>query len=181
MGWKNVKAHYKIKHTVHVTEWNDTKGIAIGSPYINTIIFIGFDGRILKHNDSTTNEDLTRYQKDLKEDPALLKRLIEQPDTFEHSIPVYTYDYTTGEILEKYCERLGWPNVTHDGELMYDNTFSADKAVVIAWAKGHFSLAVDHVTRDVKSAQENLAERIQYLQRQKDNLAKLETLYPDIQ
>ena len=30
MGWKNIKEHYRIGHTVHVTD----KGICIGSPYI---------------------------------------------------------------------------------------------------------------------------------------------------
>ena len=42
MGWKNVKEHYRIGHSVHVTE----KGICIGSSYIPDIIIIAPDGTI---------------------------------------------------------------------------------------------------------------------------------------
>jgi len=30
----------------------------------------------------------------------------------------------------------GWPNVTHDGDLMYANTYSTDKGKVIEWCEG---------------------------------------------
>lgn len=131
MGWKNLKDHFKISHIVQVTR----KGICIGSPYIHDIMIIGLDGEIKKGylKGDSGNVDLDRYQKELSECPAKVKELIEAPDVFEKSIKVYTYE--GANIIEKFCDEVGWPNATHDGEMMYANTFSEDKAQVIEWAK----------------------------------------------
>jgi hypothetical protein len=130
MGWKNVKEHYRIDHLVHVRN----SKICIGSAYIPDIIIIGSDGTIEKRDADrwSVNRDLDRYQKEMDADPAKLKQLVESPDTFTNSITVYTYG--DGQIIEKQCEVTGWPNVTHDGELMYDNTFCVARDVVLKWA-----------------------------------------------
>jgi len=44
MGWKNVKEHYRIGHSVQVTE----QGVCIGSPYVHNLIVVGLDGRFVK-------------------------------------------------------------------------------------------------------------------------------------
>ncbi len=128
MGWKNVRDHYRIEHSVQVT----SKGICIGSPYIHDLIVISLDGVVKKRDDGTCNEDLRRYMAEFEEFPDVLKHLVTTPDTFTKSIKVYTYD--GGDIIEKECEILGWPNVTHDGEMMYANTFSDDRITLIDWA-----------------------------------------------
>lgn len=48
-----------------------------------------------------------------------IKNAITVTDTFTASIPVYSYE--DGTIIEKLCEKPGSPNLTHDGDLMYDN------------------------------------------------------------
>jgi hypothetical protein len=172
MGWKNIKEHYKIGHIVQVT----SEGICIGSPYIHNIIVIGLDGELKRRYDDRSNEDLSRYQSEMAADPEKLKRLIDAPDAFSRSVPVYTFD--GGEIIKKRCEELKWPNVTHDGEMMYDNTFSADKDMVVQWAKedaaGWIKLAkkrVEEVDREAVKAKERLATW-------EANLVKLERDYP---
>lgn len=55
-------------------------------------------------------------------DPTAAAALLAKPDTFAASIPVYTWDASYA-IVSHQCEELGWPNVTHDGALMYRNTF----------------------------------------------------------
>src|SRR5688572_11028530 len=128
MGWKNVKEYYRIGHTVCVTE----KGICIGSPYIHDIIVIALDGkRIIKPyaDGRRTNEDLARYQAEMDHDMGKLWELVNNPDTFEKSLPVFTY--RGGEIIEKKCEAYGWPNQIHDGQMQYDNTHSRDKLKVV--------------------------------------------------
>jgi hypothetical protein len=129
MGWKNVKEHYGVVHIVQVTE----DGICIGSPYIHDIIVIGLDGVVKKQDDRTMNADLMRYQRDFAADPENLRSLVEAPDSFSEAIPVFTYD--GADIIEKRCEALGWPNVTHDGLMMYENMFSANRDEVVEWAK----------------------------------------------
>lgn len=172
MGWKNIKEAYRIGHTVHVT----AKGICIGSPYISEIIVIGADGRLTKRYEDRGNEDLSRYQREMEADPDKLKRLIETPDTFGESITVFTFD--EGDIIEKKCESVGWPNVTHDGQLMYENTFSTDLAKVVRWAK-------ENADCGVKFGQENLATAVEKLEACRKRLtearaarAKLEATYP---
>lgn len=172
MGWKNVKEHYRIEHIVQVTD----QGICIGSGYIHDIIVIGLDGALRKRYDERSNDDLRRYQQEIDADPTTLRRLIEAPDTFSSAVLVYNYD--GGDILERRCEALGWPNVTHDGELMFDNLFSADKATVVAWAKRNADLGIHYGEESVEEAKQRLSDCFARLDREKANRAKLEAEHP---
>lgn len=138
MGWKNIKEHYNIGHHVQVTE----AGICIGSSFIHNLIVIGLHGKVTKPFRERTNEDLQRYQREFDADPAKLAELVSAPDTFAASVTVYTYDSTTSAIIEKQCETPGWPNLTHDGEMMYDNTFSTDRTKVVEWAKENARIGI---------------------------------------
>lgn len=174
MGWKNVKEHYRIGHAVQVTP----KGICIGSPYIHDLIIIGLDGAIIKADDGRVNEDLRRYMAEMKADPEKLRSLVQSPDEFKTSITVYTYD--GGEIVEKQCEKTGWPNVTHDGCMMYENTFSTDRNKVVKRAKEDAASGIEWKTRRCEEIKEKLAEMEGLLNESKANLAKLENDYPKV-
>ena len=172
MGWKNVKTHYRIEHIVRVSE----EGLCIGSPYIPNILVISQNGELLKRYDGW-DEDLTRYQRELEADPQLLRRLIETPDTFGDSTTVYTYE--GGEIIEKLCETPGWPNTTHDGELMYDNRFSTDKLKVVQWAKANAKAGVALWREQVVEAEREVQRVKGLLAGDEAALAKLLATYPD--
>lgn len=175
MGWKAIKDHYRIGHYVCVTK----EGICIGSGYIHDIIIIGLDGKVKKrYADGRTNDDLLRYQSEFDANPELLAELVKTPDTFSAAHPVYTY--SGGEIVEKFCEEYKWPNVTHDGAVMYKNTFSKDKAEVVGWAKRNAEYGIEGFARRVKEIKEKLAEIESLLITEKQNRAKLETDYPEI-
>jgi hypothetical protein len=75
------------------------------------------------------------------------------------------WTYQDGRIVEKQCEEYGWPNLTHDGQIMYENTYSPDRSKVIEWARKNAAAgrewAVEHLeeTRQkLKKAEEMLAE-----------------------
>lgn len=173
MGWKRVKEHYRVAHTVQVT----TEGICIGSPYIHNIIVIGADGKIKKRYESgRTNEELRRIQAEIDAAPEMLRKLVLTADSFEKAVTVYTYE--SGEIIECKCEELGYPNVTHAGVLMYENTFSADKAQVVAWAKQNAELGVKIGRERIQDAERDLARQREYLVREEAALAKLRAEYP---
>jgi hypothetical protein len=110
----------------------------------------------------------------MEADPATLKRLVSSPDTFEKSIRVYTYE--GAEILEKFCETPGWPNVTHDGEMMYDNTFSTDRDTVVEWAINNARAGVTVLTRQV---QDLLGDLREVQRREADHRANFTTLGGD--
>ncbi len=151
MGWKNVKEHYRIDHQVQVTN----EGICIGSPYIHAIIVISLDGTLIKENDRTLNDKLSRYQAEMKADPDKLRDLVLSEDKFSSSIPVYTYDGAT--IVQKFCEELGWPNVTHDGAMMYDNTFFADREAAVEAAKRNCEAAILLRTSEIAGLRSSIA------------------------
>lgn len=157
MGWKNVKEHYRIVHQVRVEE----KGICIGSPYISDIIVIGLDGVLKKRDDGHANSNLKRYMQEFDADPEKLNRLVTTPDTFTNSVVVYTYEGS--KIIEKLCETPGWPNVTHDGLMMYDNTFSTDRSKVVEFALSNAQAGVSLATARVGENRRRLAEAESWL------------------
>lgn len=176
MGWKNVKEHYRIEHIVQVNE----RGICIGSPYISGIIVIGMDGKIKKRYDgSGRNENLLRYQSEFDADLDKLQTLVKSADSFSKGIIVYTYDEES--IIEKLCEIPGWPNVTHDGEIMYENTFSVDKAKVVKWAKKNAKAGIDIFMRQISDTKNQLLKEFRRLKKAKNDLEKLNTKYPENQ
>lgn len=130
MGLKAIKEHYEIKHNVHI------RGglITIGSAYVPDIIAFDVEGKIHKKDDLFVKEgnELDRVYKALVSDPELIVKLIRQEDVFERSIRVYSFN--GAEITEHFCEELGWPNVTHDGRMMYENRFTTDRNEAIEWA-----------------------------------------------
>jgi hypothetical protein len=167
MSWKNVKEHYRIGHFVH----------CIGSGYVSEIIVIEPDGRLSKRYDGRGgNEDLARYQQEMDADPVKLRELIAAPDTFTASIPVYTYE--GGDVVEKQCEALGWPNVTHDGCMMYANTFSGDKAWIVAKAKENADIGIKWARERVEETEKKLIEARARLAEEEANRAKLEADFP---
>ncbi|AEJ01213.1 hypothetical protein Nit79A3_1380 [Nitrosomonas sp. Is79A3] len=174
MGWKNVKEHYRIEHIVHVTD----EGICIGSQYASELIVIGLDGKLIKKSSLISDNEsgnLGRYLKEMNSDLLMLESLVKSEDKFDKSITVYTYD--GGEIIEKQCEIPGWPNVTHDGDLMYENTYSTDREFIVAEAKCSAATDIKFIGEAIKRAEIELSERIKMLDESKANLAKLEAEY----
>jgi hypothetical protein len=171
VGWKNVKEHYRIGHIVQVTN----EGICIGSGYISDIIVIDPSTGSLTKRYDRGNDELSRYQSELEADPETLRRLIATPDRFAKAVPVYTF--AGADIIEVLCEEPGWPNVTHDGSIMYANTFSPDRKQVILWAKQNADTAVRYGKRAVAEAE--LTLRALQLKQAEDEaiLAKLEANY----
>lgn len=173
MGWANVKAHYRIGHIVHVCD----NHICIGSPYCSELIKISIEGKIVKRQDfRSSNEDLVRYLSEMDADPEKLVYLVKQPDFFNETRIVYTW--SGAEIITELCDKIGYPNVTHDGELMYENTFSTDKSQVIKWAKRDAECGIESARRNIAEKESELNAIRQRLAKAELNLAKLESDYP---
>lgn len=169
MGWKNVKEHYRIEHIVQVT----SKGICIGSGYVHNIIVISdYKPQWDSGLGPSKNDDLDRYFSEMEADLNRLRELIDNPDLFKESIPVYTYD--GGKIIEKKCEQIGWPNITHDGEIMHDNTFSDDRNTVLNWAKKNADAGIDLFEQQVTRITGELDERKAMLAQCKSDALSLE-------
>ncbi len=170
MGWKAVRDHYRIKHNVQVVEG---KGICIGSPYVHDIIVISLDrGEITRVWNDDGRGELGRYVAEMRADPFKLAELVAAEDVFEKSIPVYTYE--GGDIIEKRCEELGYPNVTHDGCMQYENTFSPDPGLVRIWAIDNAKAGIERISEAVEEAENLLRDARERLDKRRADLAKLE-------
>jgi hypothetical protein len=159
MGWKAVKDHYRIEHIVQIVP---SKGICIGSPYVHDILVVDAEAGVRRNAAFTLNGELERYKTEMDADPAALKVLVALADVFVRSLPVFTYD--GAEILECRCEEYGWPNVTHDGRMMFENSFSADRAEVVRWA-------VENARAGIENCAELVATRESELTEARDRLA----------
>lgn len=169
MSWKNIKDHYRIGHIVQVREGK----ICIGSPYVSDLIKVSFDGEVSWGSlGPSKNDDLARYHAEMTADLAKLRELIAAPDKFEASLPVFTYD--GGDIIEKQCEQYDWPNVTHGGDLMYENSFSRDRAKVVQWAKENAAAGVRMADRRIEELKADMAKTEAWRAKDLADLAKLE-------
>ncbi|AYO76403.1 hypothetical protein [Sphingobium yanoikuyae] len=169
MGWKAVRDHYRIEHFVQVTD----AGICIGSPYIHDIIVVSVDrGEIVRRWDGIrSNSDLERYLEEMDADPVKLAELVAADDVFERSIPVYTYE--GGDIIEKQCEALGYPNVTHDGCMQYENTFSPDAELVRTWAIANAQAGIEWMREALEQTEKTRAEQSHRLAQREHDLRRL--------
>lgn len=176
MGWKAVKDHYPIGHLVQVRDGR----ICIGSGYVYDLLHIDSDGSVAwgKLGPSDNHSDLQRYFAEMTADVAKLRELIETPDAFARSLVVYTWD--GGQIIEKRAEALGWPNCTHDGELMYENTFSTDKETVVGWAKRSAELGIEAAQGSLHEALNRVLQCRSSLARERFELAQLDADYPTV-
>lgn len=130
MGWKRVKDHYQISYLVHSNEKGE---VIIGSLHVPKQIVINQKGRVAVLYEPPRNSALAILIDSLKAEPEVLAELVSSGDTFAVSLPVFTYQ--GGALVELKCEALGYPNVTHDGQIQYENTHSADSDQVVRWAK----------------------------------------------
>lgn len=175
MGSKNVKEHYRIGHTVQI------RGgiIAIGSAYVHDLIRVTFAGAVTWGTlGRAANSELCRYFDEMTADPATLLRLIREPDTFTADLRVYTYQ--GGEIIGKYCEAYGWPNICHDGQLQYENTHSSSRDQVVRWAKLNAQCGIENCRDSVAQAEKEVERLRGYLRQHEADRLKLDTDFPDV-
>ena len=138
MGWKAVRDHYKVgEYTIKVRDGH----YYIGTPHVPDMIVFDQEGNVLRRETLSRESEFTRLLADLEADREKLATLIRQEDTFTKSIQVFSY--TNGMIIEHFCEKLGWPNLTHTGEMMYENNFSTDRDKVVEWALEDAEIGLD--------------------------------------
>jgi len=153
MGWKNVREHYGIGHIVKMVDGT----VHIGSQLVGSLVTVTPEGHVEVNRTFSGSADLVRYRELIDADPALFRDLMARPDVFSASIPVYTW--SDGQIVEKACEKFGWPNVTHDGELMYENSFFLDRREALRHAIEDAKATREAHERIVLEKRRDLADR----------------------
>ena len=170
MGWKSVKEAYGIEHIVKL----EGDRLLIGSGYVGDLITVHPDASITLSSIARGHDgEIGRIRNELESDPDRLRRLLAAKDSFQESLPVWTYE--DGEIIELRCEEYGWPNVTHDGRLMYENTFFEKREHAVRAAITNGEYAVKGWIENVEHAESELTEKREHLERARRNLENYRT------
>ena len=169
MGWKAVRDHYRIGHIVHVIG----DDLVVGSGMAPRVITVTPDGEV-RVDLGIRNGEIGRIADEMRADKSKLLELMSAEDAFERSIPVHTW--RDGAMVERFCEETGWPNVTHDGDLMYENRYSEDRAEALAWAREDAASAVEGYARMADEARRDLAQCEERLARAVRNRAALDAV-----
>lgn len=137
MGFKVIKQHYDIKHIVAIYNEEKYGGacICIGSGYVHGLIAINIETGKVFHSSIVTpgeNSEIGQLAARIMEDEknGVLRALIDEPDTFARNLPVFTTD--NWAVKAELCEEYGWPNTTHTGRIMYENTYFRTRAEAYA-------------------------------------------------
>lgn len=153
MGWKKFKERFGIEHLVHVNQ----DRVFIGTAYVKDIASIDAKTGIVFINETFPRFLREHYPKVLEAKQTEILSLLKADDTFSASIPVFTYERS--KIIEKACEEPGWPNVTHDGLLMYNNMFSTDRAVAIQLARNNAEARVQALLESIERTEQDLSNK----------------------
>jgi hypothetical protein len=130
MGWKTVKKHYGIEDTF---AFYPGKGFCIGNQYVHDLIVVEPETRAVLipgvYGPASLPAPFRAYWEAIQADLETFWSLMDAEDRFDASIPVYSAQ--DGKVLELYCEEYGWPNQTHDGRIIHENTIFLDRTAAL--------------------------------------------------
>lgn len=175
MGWKTFKEKFGIdNHIVFIEEGK----LLVGSQFIRDLITVDLETGLVSGDGRDCMLLHQKYPALRDASPEEVLAALNADDIFSASIKVYSYE--PGKIREHFCEVPGWPNVTHDGEMMYQYRHSTEKELVISWAKQD----VQRRSQNSRDAIEQLQQKIITIQSRLDAdqawELELQQLYPDI-
>jgi hypothetical protein len=155
MGWKSFKSFYGIEHIVHI------RGdfLLVGSIYIpDAITFSVKTGDI--HRGSSISDSLFKKYDRLKNSssPERLS-LIGSRDIFSESNPIFYYSHRQNKIIEDFTEKYEWPNVTHKGSLIYENTHFKTKKEALAYAIRERELSLEYIEKIITDAEKDILDQ----------------------
>lgn len=154
MGWKTLKQHFNIQHYLYMEQ----DGLAIDLGLIKGAAIINTSTGQIQQSKVAPNFLQKHYPQMLEATPTQILELLNAVDTFDQNVTIYTYK--GAEIIETCCEIPEWPNLTHDGFVIYENTHSTNKAEVIRWAKRNAKCALENIIDRIQETELKLAQQI---------------------
>lgn len=135
----------KLRSILNNTTYSITNNrdyIAVGSPLCHDLISVNKETLNLKYALDTFREnrkclegkgELLFIWDTLQEliHNGQIKDIIAGVDELKVTLPVFTVE--GGKLIEAFTDEYGWPNVTDNGYLMYDNTYFPTKEQAIEY------------------------------------------------
>lgn len=169
MGIKTIKARYGLGDMlVHKVP----TGIAFGTEMAPQVVVVSKEGKILEASKGSIRRFYEQLENSIQNDPEGFVGALEQEEDISHPLPVFTY--VDGKVLEKSCEEHGWPNLTTDGELMYENTHFANRQDCLEQAEATLRARVESGIDRVKELSNALSDEETRLQQAWKELSSLE-------
>jgi hypothetical protein len=145
MGWKTFKEHFNIEHKVHI----DGNKLLIGSDYVQDLAWIDLNTFEANCNSTFSNFLGEHYSNLLTSSTEAIKELIQREDTFEKSLPIFYYDWENKNIVtDDFTEAYGYPNVTHKGDLIHDNTHYKDIKELVNYVMKEINYSISSIKEE---------------------------------
>lgn len=153
MGWKKIKEKYGIEHIIQ----RRGDSFIIGSSFVSEILTIDIKtGEISNKTASFQGFGAKNYPLLMAASKEEILSDINEIDTFSENKKVFIVVHD--EVLETLCEEFGYPNITHDGYLMYENTSFTSKNDALKYLLNSFKLDVKALKRVEDEAYEKFLE-----------------------
>jgi hypothetical protein len=145
---------------------NNDDYIAVGSPLCHDLISVNKKTLKLKYALDTWHDGRSSIKHDellfiwdkLQEliNNGQIKDIIEGHDEIENPLPVFTV--RDGKVIKSFTDKYGWPNITIDGDLMYDNTWFKTELEAIEYGIQEYKAGMDTVQRTIDEKRKELKE-----------------------
>jgi len=89
-------------------------------------------------------------------DSGEIKNIIEEHDEIENPLPIFTV--RDGKVVKSFTDKYGWPNVTIDGDLMYENTWFKTELEAINYGIKEYKAGMNIVQRTIDEKRKELKE-----------------------
>lgn len=145
---------------------NNDDYIAVGSPLCHNLISVDKKTLKIKYALDTFNEgrksikhaELEFIWDRLQEliDSGEIKNIIEGRDEIENPLPVFTV--RDGRLVKSFTDQYGWPNITDDGYIMYENTHFKTELEAINYGISEYEAGAEMVQRTIDERRKELKQ-----------------------
>jgi hypothetical protein len=174
----------KLKKILNNTEYiihERKNNIMIGSPMCYHLISFDKESFEMKYALDTSNEgkksinnkELVFIWDKLEEmiKNGEIKDIINGKDEIKNPLPVYYIE--NNELKKGFTDKYGWPNVTEDGILMYDNTFFKNKEDAVKYGIKEMEISKKWTKESIKELNRKMKEELTSLLELESKLKKI--------
>jgi len=172
MGHKLVKEHFKIGHNVHM----EGGILHIGSNFISNILSFSPQGELVANPHGKHHGELKRYCDDITSNKQVFIELLKKADPNTYNIPVFWLSREDNSIMEGKCEVFGYPNTTHCGAIMYENTHYLTKKEATQNGIKEVQAGINIDCHNIARAEKELTTIRERVATSKENLKTLKAL-----
>lgn len=162
MKARALQKHLSTERTVHATDTH----ICVASGCIPDLISLNKATLKLKYAMDTFHEGRAGLKSDeLRTIWDALQALVETGDIHNYlngddeiTAPIPVFYENNGVIVEAITDFIGWPNITNEGILMYENTFFSTREGAIERTKITLASYIERLKDNIRRGEDELSQ-----------------------